>query len=62
MTNIFLITVTKKGGGSSDLTIESLEIELGDGIVFLFGGMTDAFVAAQDEMVTVMKHIDQRAK
>ena len=57
-----MILVTKKGAGSADLTIQSLENELGDGIVFLFGGMTDAFVAAQDEMVTVMKHIDQRAK
>ena len=59
-----LTLVTKKGAGSSELTIQSLEDELGDGIVFLFGGMTDESFAAQDEMVMVMvmKYIDKRAK
>ena len=56
-----LYTVTKKAVGSSILTIESLEEELNDGIVFIFGGITDAFGAAQDEMTRVMRHIDERA-
>ena len=42
------VTVTKKAAGSSLLTIESLQQELGDGVVFIFGGITDAFGAAQD--------------
>ena len=38
-----------------------MEEELNDGIVFIFGGITDAFGAAQDEMTRVMRHIDERA-
>ena len=56
------VTVTKKAAGSSLLTIESLQQELGDGVVFIFGGITDAFGAAQDEMISVMRYIDNHAK
>ena len=53
--------MSKKAVGSSNLTIESLEEELKEGIVFIFGGLTDAFGAAQDEMIIVMRYIDKRA-
>jgi hypothetical protein len=54
-------TVTKKALGSSQLTIESLETELGDGIVWIMGITTDAFGAAVEEAILVLKHIDIRA-
>ena len=55
------MTVSKKAIGSSNLTIESLKEELQEGIVFIFGGITDAFGAAQDEMIIVMRYIDKQA-
>lgn len=55
------MTVSKKAIGSSNLTIESLKQELQEGIVFIFGGITDAFGAAQDEMIIVMRYIDKQA-
>jgi hypothetical protein len=54
-------TVTKKAVGSSELTIESLENELGDGIVWIMGITTDAFDAAVEEATLVLRHIDIRA-
>ena len=54
-------TVTKKALGSSHLTIESLETELGDGIVWIMGITTDAFGAAVEEAKLVLRHIDKRA-
>lgn len=37
------------------LTLASLKNEIGDGIVFIFGGVTDAFGAAQEEMSIVTR-------
>ena len=54
-------TVTKKAVGSSQLTIESLEKEIGDGIVWVMGITTDAFGAAIEEAILVLRHIDTRA-
>ena len=54
-------SVTKKAKGSAELTISSLYKEINDGVVFIFGGITDAFVAAQEELVIVLKDIDARA-
>lgn len=66
--NTFYITninishaVTKKSKGSAALTISSLTKEISDGIVFIFGGVTDAFGAAQEEMLMVLKYIDRKA-
>lgn len=53
--------VTKKALGSSQLTIESLETEIGDGIVWIMGVTTDAFGAAVEEEILVLRHIDSRA-
>jgi hypothetical protein len=53
-------TVTKKALGSSQLTIESLETELGDGVVWVMGITTDAFGAAVEEAKLVLRHIDTR--
>lgn len=55
-------TVTKKAVGSSKITIESLENELGDGLVWIMGITTDAFGAAVEEAVLVLRHIDSRAE
>ena len=55
-------TVTKKAVGSSRITIESLESEIGDGIVWIMGATTDAFGAAVEEAILVMQHIDRRAE
>lgn len=54
-------TVTKKALGSSQLTIESLETEIGDGVVWIMGVTTDAFDAAVEEAILVLRHIDRRA-
>ena len=54
-------TVTKKALGISNITIESLESELKDGIVWIMGITTDAFGAAVEEAGLVVKYIDQRA-
>ena len=54
-------TVTKKAVGSSKLTIESLQKEIGIGMVWIMGITTDAFGAAVEEAVIVLKHIDQLA-
>ena len=43
--------MTKESKGSAALTISSLIKELRDGIVFIFGGVTDAFGAAQEELL-----------
>lgn len=43
------ITVTKKALGSSNITIESLELELKDDIVWIMGNTTAAFGAAVEE-------------
>ena len=43
------------------LTIESLEKEIGDGIVWVMGITTDAFGAAIEEATPVLSHIDTRA-
>ena len=43
------------------LTLASLKDEIGDGIVFIFGGVTDAFGAAQEEMSIVLREIDALA-
>ena len=62
MTNINTFhAVTKKSKGSAALTISSLTKEVSDGIVFIFGGVTDAFGAAQEEMLMVLKYIDRKA-
>ena len=53
--------MTKKAKGSSVLTLASLKNEIGDGIVFIFGGVTDAFGAAQEEMLIVLREIDSLA-
>ena len=54
MTNINTFhAVTKKSKGSAALTISSLTKEVSDGIVFIFGGVTDAFGAAQEEIECV---------
>ena len=53
--------MTKKAKGSAELTISSLYKEINDGIVFIFGGITDAFVAAQEELIIVLKDIDAKA-
>ena len=55
-------TVTKKAVGSAHLTTMSLEDELLWGLIFIFGGVTDAFGAAQEEMLMVMRYIDRRAR
>ena len=57
----FYISVTKKAKGSAELTMSSLCKEINDGVVFIFGGITDAFVAAQEELVMVLKDIDKKA-
>jgi hypothetical protein len=54
-------TVKKKAVGSSQLTIESLEKEVGDGIVWIMGITTDAFGAAIEEAILISRHIDRRA-
>lgn len=54
-------TVTKKAVGSSKLTIETLQKEIGIGMVWIMGITTDAFGAAVEEAVIVLKHIDQLA-
>ena len=54
-------TVTKKALGSSRITIESLETEVADGIVWIMGITTDAFGAAVEEAALILKHIDERA-
>jgi hypothetical protein len=48
-------TVTKKALGSSRITIESLETEVGDGIVWIVGITTDAFGAAVEEAALVLR-------
>lgn len=55
-------TVTKKAVGSSNITIESLEDEIGDGIVWIMGITTDAFGADVEEAVLGLKHIDSCAE
>ena len=57
----FYYAVTKKSKGSAALTISSLTSEISDGIVFIFGGVTDAFGAAQEELLMVLKYIDIKA-
>ena len=55
MTNINTFhAVTKKSKGSAALTISSLTKEVSDGIVFIFGGVTDAFGAAHECMSECM--------
>lgn len=54
--------MTKKSKGSSNLTMASLKGEVAEGIVFLYGGVTDAFGAAQNEMIIVLREIDKLAK
>lgn len=43
------------------LTIESLMKELGDGVIYIMGITTDAFGAAVEEGILVLKHIDKIA-
>ena len=54
-------TVTKKSKESAILTIDSLNKEIDKGVVFIFGGLTDAFGAAQEELLIVLKDIDVKA-
>ena len=54
-------TVTKKSKESMILTIESLNKEIDKGVVFIFGGLTDAFGAAHEELLIVLKDIDVKA-
>lgn len=54
-------TATKKSKESAILTIDSLNKEIDKGVVFIFGGLTDAFGAAQEELLIVLKDIDVKA-